>query len=50
MIIPFSDWVCGDFPKGMGMRCDVEDHVYVQPSKEDRWEEVGRGGTGITIV
>ena len=23
VIIPFSDWVSGDFPKGMGVRCDV---------------------------
>lgn len=48
MIIPFSDWVSGDFPKGMGVRCDVM-MTCVQPSKEG-WEEVGRGGTGITIV
>lgn len=33
VIIPFSDWVSGDFPKGMGVRCDVMTCVSSPPRK-----------------
>lgn len=42
VIIPFSDWVSGDFPKGMGMRCDVMmTYVSSPPRKINgrRWAE-----------
>lgn len=42
MIIPFSDWVCGDFPEGMGMRCDVMMTSVSSPPRQidgRRWAE-----------